>query len=159
MALLSVSTILDRVHAINGTIAVTGLAIKTFRYFPTNLANANMPFFCPIVGSAEYNEVTAFRPSTMMYKATRTIEIICVFGDWTEGVYTKSVMEKAEALITAVQETYCDNPFLCLNGVQLENLSEPAYIRSDTGIIGLPRGATPLKAGIIFNLVVRHYLK
>lgn len=161
MAYLSITTILDRIHAINETLTITGVSLKKFRYFPTEFSSTNMPFITPTIGQATYSPVTSFRPPTVMDNTERIINLVCVLGDWTQGVYVKNILELGEKVTIAVQQQYSSNPMLCVtvNSVQtkLPDLFSPAYIRSDTGVIGYPNMES--KAAILFQLVVHHYLK
>lgn len=108
---LTITTILDRCHAIHQIAAFSG--IHAVRYFPSSLANANTPLLVPIYARGQHNNNT-YGPENFVRQ--RAFTLILFAGHMLEGYPTQSASVAMETYIEVVLAEYAKRPRLQLTG-------------------------------------------
>lgn len=140
---MSVTTIMDRLYAINGTIA----GVKARRTFPQHLDAAALPLLVCVPGRSTRN---TGRIGAGQDEQTRVFRLLLVVEAWMAGMPTESAQRKAESLIDAVGAAYLGRPRLELNGDPLEGVTR-VTLGEDSGIIAFGE-----RAAVEFPLMVTY---
>ena len=131
MADLTITQLLDRIHAINQTIALASGALTCFRYWPRQFHTAMLPAIVPILGDGTYNEATYTDAARFV---TRNVRLFVPVDNPNTGLLSETAQLNAEAVIQPVIQTYRNTPFLELSGAALNGVIDRCVITSDTGI-------------------------
>lgn len=123
MAAITVTTVLDRMHAINQTI--TG--VRARRYFDSNLVQ-NATLLVPYLGTRTRN----LEAGSHVDLSTRQFVVMC-FVNMVAGIPTQSGMETVESMIESVSNAYLARPRLELSSAALEGVVR-AELTGDGGI-------------------------
>lgn len=125
----SVGDVLDRLHAINGTL--TG--INALRYFPEKVTGF-MPCIVPVFGTGTH---TTDAYGVENVRTTRTYLLILYIRPFTQGVPTKTAQVESEALIDNVIFTYWQRPLLEAGDppTPLDGIMEDVRITQDSGLV------------------------
>ncbi len=140
---MSVTAIMDRIHAINGTI--TG--VKARRTFPQQFDAAALPLLVCLPGRS--TRATG-RIGAGQDEQTRVFRLLLVVEAWMAGIPTETAQRKAESLIDAVSSAYLARPRLELNGAPLDGVTR-VMLGEDSGIIAFGE-----RAAVEFPLMVTY---
>ena len=131
MADLTVTQLIDRIHAINQTITLSSGTLTAFRYWPRSFGAHTLPAIVPFLGAGTHNEQNF---ADVARYVLRTIRLFVPVDNPNNGLLTETAQLNAEAVITPVLQTYRDVPFLELSGTALNGVIDKCVITSDTGI-------------------------
>ncbi len=140
---MSVTAIMDRLHAINGTIS----GVKARRTFPQHLNAAALPLLVCLPGRSTRN---SGRLGAGHDEQTRVFRLLLVVEAWMAGIPTESAQRKAESLIDAVTAAYLARPRLELDGVPLDGVTR-VTLGEDSGIVAFGE-----RAAVEFPLMVTY---
>ncbi len=124
---MSVSTIADRIYAINGTIS----GVKARRTFPQHIDGAALPLLVCLPGRSTRNTA---RVGAGRDEQTRVFRLILVVESWLAGIPTESAQKRAESLIDTLAAAYLARPRLELDGDPLDGVTR-VTLGEDSGII------------------------
>jgi len=124
---MTVTSIADRIHAINGTIS----GVKARRTFPQHIDAASLPLLVCLPGRSERSTA---RIGAGRDEQTRLFRLILIVDSWQAGIPTESAQKRAESLIDAVAAAYLARPRLELDGVPLDGVTR-VTLGGDSGII------------------------
>ena len=140
---MSVEAIMDRLHAINGTIS----GVKARRTFPQHLDAAALPLLVCLPGRSTRN---SGRIGAGQDEQTRVFRLLLVVEAWMAGIPTESAQRKAETLIDAVTAAYLARPRLELDGALLDGVTR-VTLGEDSGIIAFGE-----RAAVEFPLTITY---
>ncbi len=143
---MSVPAIMDRIHAINGTIS----GVKARRTFPQHLDAAALPLLVCLPGRSTRNPA---RIGAGQDEQTRVFRLLLVVEAWMAGIPTESAQRKAESLIEAVAAAYLTRPRLELDGDPLDGVTR-VTLSEDSGITAFGE-----RAAVEFPLAVTYITK
>lgn len=141
---VTVTLVLDRIHAINQTL--TG--VKTSRYFPENLDSAKFPLLFPLW---EHRTRDLTNTGRGRDKSTRLYRLYLIVEAWEGRIPTESAAKDAEALVEQIGNAYLGRPRLDLAGAPLNGVLECAF-SEDSGVS--PFSQDYELAAITFSLLV-----
>lgn len=140
---MSVTAIMDRLHAINGTIS----GVKARRTFPQHLNAAALPLLVCLPGRSTRN---SGRLGAGHDEQTRVFRLLLVVEAWMAGIPTESAQRKAESLIDAVTAAYLARPRLELEGDPLNGVTR-VTLGEDSGIVAFGE-----RAAVEFPLAITY---
>jgi len=144
-----ISTLLDRLHAINQTITFNGLT--AYRYYPSRAGK--LPYIVPLlIGNTAYEQFgTMHSGDEPVIVEARDVSILVAVAPLASDVALQTAHKNAETVIPLVVEAYTTRPYLQLNDNGLTDI-RMARITSDTGIDVNPQATDVLS--ILFTLNV-----
>lgn len=126
------SALLDRIHAVNATIAYSKLT--AYRYFPGT--SAKFPFIVPLLGAGTHEGIgTRTGGEGVDVRSVRQVTLLCGIGSPRADNPVETAHRDAEAVVDPVLIAYYTNPYLSLGGVALDSVADAVSITSDTGIV------------------------
>ncbi len=134
MADLTVVALLDRIHAINGTITLASGTLTPFRFFPREWTAAGLPAIFPLLAPATYEPSAGKGP----IRGVRQVKLLAPVGRPNAGLLTETAQNNAELVIDPIIRTYRLTPLLQLSNTALDGVTDVAVLTQDTGIVLSP---------------------
>lgn len=147
MANATVTLVLDRIHAINGT-HITG--VKSSRYHPGNADSARLPLMTAYFGQ----RTTPAGVAVDNRHDTRVYDLVCIVGTFLGGLPSETAQRNAETVVERIIDAYATRPRLELNGNTALDGVVRATIGNDSGLEALDLGGNVLYAALRFPLTV-----
>lgn len=129
---MSITTVLDRMHSINGTIS----GVKAKRYFPEGLDSAKLPCLVPLFGRV----ISVAASSKTWAHVTREYTQYLIVEAWMAGLPTESASADAETLTDAINAAYFARPRLELDGSTPLATVKEITVQPDSGLAALAEG-------------------
>lgn len=126
------SDLLDRIHAINGTISYSKLT--AYRYYPGNAGK--FPWICPLLAPATYNALGTYQGGDSVdVQSERTITLLCGVGSPLADIPVATAHKNAENIIEPILNTYYQLPYLRYNNADFGACSDAIRFENDSGLV------------------------